>query len=188
MIYLIRHAESTSNQGNRIYCRPQEVPLSPVGIKQALKLAHCLNNIRPDLIVLSEYARTHQTAAPIIQKYPIIPTEIWSEINEVCFLPYHLIKGTTTRERIELVNNLVLKNGLNYAIDETSESFNDVVKRATTFLEKLSNLPKEKNIFVFSHSGFMRMFLMVKDNLPLDLNTFLSMSKINNTQIIQINL
>lgn len=188
MIYLIRHAESISNQGKRINCRPQEVSLSSTGIKQAIKLSKTLKKIQPDLIILSEYARTHQTAAPIIQKYPQTPIEIWPEINEVCFLPYELTKGTTTHERSEMVNNLVFNNGLDFAIDKTSESFNDVVTRAAIFLEKLSQLPKDKTIFVFSHSGFLKITFMVKNNLPLNLNTLFNMPEIGNTQIIQYNL
>ena len=55
-IWLIRHAESLANIGG-VTSTPREIPLSDNGLRQADELADAIN-VRPDLIIVSPYART----------------------------------------------------------------------------------------------------------------------------------
>lgn len=82
-VYLIRHAESVSNAGERTASHGG-AELSSEGRRQAEALTARIG-FRPDLIVVSPFVRTRQTAEPLRQKYPDVPVEEWP-VQEFSFL------------------------------------------------------------------------------------------------------
>ena len=82
-VYLIRHAESVSNAGERTASHGG-AELSSEGRRQAEALTARIG-FCPDLIVVSPFVRTRQTAEPLRQKYPDVPVEEWP-VQEFSFL------------------------------------------------------------------------------------------------------
>lgn len=160
-ILLIRHAESTSNAGERTDSH-DTIPLSEKGRMQAEELAHNLDVI-PELIVVSQYSRTRETAEPFIRKHPNVPIETWG-VHEFTYLHPDRFSGTTAFERAPLAmkywNNQDVHSG-------DGESFYRFTRRIENLLEQLRTRP-EKTIAVFSHGRFilgMKMYLEKKKKL-----------------------
>ena len=66
-VFWIRHAQSTANAGGRTDST-QAIVLSPTGEEQAREFARHWS-VRPGMIVVSPYVRTHQTAIHIKRKF-----------------------------------------------------------------------------------------------------------------------
>jgi hypothetical protein len=80
----IRHGQSTGNAG--IPCHDLALlELTELGHKQAREVAASWTET-PSLIVTSPYLRTHQTAAPTIERFPNVPVEVWP-IQEFTYRP-----------------------------------------------------------------------------------------------------
>ena len=99
-VYLIRHAESVSNAGERTASHGG-AELSSEGRRQAEALTARIG-FRPDLIVVSPFVRTRQTAEPLRQKYPDVPVEEWP-VQEFSFLDADRCADTTQEERRPLL-------------------------------------------------------------------------------------
>jgi probable phosphoglycerate mutase len=93
-IWFIRHAESEANAGlAKTY--PDTIPLTLKGFTQARLLAEPIAT-EPDLIITSPYLRTQQTAQPLADKYPLVPTERWPK-HEFNFLSPITLSPLTVR-------------------------------------------------------------------------------------------
>jgi broad specificity phosphatase PhoE len=150
-IYIIRHAESTSNAGQRTE-NHHGIPLSEKGIQQAQELAETIT-IVPDLIVISPFTRTHETAKPFIEKHPSVPVEMW-DVHEFSYLPSKAYEGTTGMERFAAAFKYWTEASVHHKESDDSESFADLTKRMADLIEKLESRP-EKTIVIFSHGRFI---------------------------------
>ncbi|MCL1902124.1 MAG: histidine phosphatase family protein [Alphaproteobacteria bacterium] len=151
-IWLIRHAQSASNAGVRAHVLNSENPLSENGHAQAIDFAAeflC----KPDLIVTSSYLRTRQSAAPLIEKFPDVPVEVWP-IHEFDFMDPEKYAGTTFEERGIFRDEYLNRNDQDYKGKGAQESFNDLIQRVDEFLKRLKTR-QEKFIVVFSHGWFI---------------------------------
>lgn len=161
-IWFIRHGESESNAGlpTRSAASP---PLTPKGRLQASLVSQSIPH-RPDLIILSTYLRTHQTADPTITKYPQSPLDIWP-VHEFTFLsaPYYL--NTTTSKRHLPSAKYWLKSNPDHVDGDLSESFHQMIQRVTQTIENLKKL-EEKFVVVFSHGWFLRAILWQQFTSP----------------------
>lgn len=151
-ILIIRHAESLANAGERTSAH-DTIPLSEKGKMQALDLAQQLDII-PDLIVLSPFTRTHETAAPFISKHKSVPVEIWN-VQEFTYLDTKVYNGTTMDERMEAAKTYWGLTDIHLQNGEEAESFYVLIKRIEDFVNKLK-VRQEKNIVIFSHGGFIQ--------------------------------
>lgn len=150
--YIIRHAESTENAGEKSYS-VDTIPLSERGMQQAAELAETLN-ITPDLIVVSPYIRTQQTAAPFIAKHPDVPVEIW-DVHEFTYLAPEKYNDTTKYERFGALLDYWQNAAVDWKASDVSESFVDFTKRIQAFIAQIQSRP-EKTIIIFSHARFIR--------------------------------
>ena len=94
MIYLVRHGESIANTGAKTPSA-KDTHLTELGKKQAREFADKITQ-EPDLIVISPYVRTYQTALPLIEKFPNVPTarEIGLDITTANWRGLFAKKGT----------------------------------------------------------------------------------------------
>jgi len=73
--WLIRHGESAANAG-AVTTDPATIPLTEAGRDQARSIATTITR-KPDLIVVSFYLRTQQTAEPSMRRFPDVLVETW---------------------------------------------------------------------------------------------------------------
>jgi broad specificity phosphatase PhoE len=151
-VWLIRHAESTANAGASTFS-PESIPLTDKGLEQARCLADQVTN-RPDLIVVSPFLRSQQTATPLIARYPDVPVEQWP-IQEFTYLSPELCHNTTLSERKPLVAAYWARNDPAYCDGPGAESFADLLARAVTAVERLRTV-HDKFAVIISHGQFLR--------------------------------
>jgi 2,3-bisphosphoglycerate-dependent phosphoglycerate mutase len=132
--WLIRHAESQSNAGEITYS-PDSIGLSELGRRHALELAEQFSKA-PDLIVVSGFIRTRQTAQPTIDRFPGVPVVEWP-IHEFTFLPPAAFGGTTYHQRREPVLAFWERCEGNHCEGEGAESFNEFMLRVRALLQQL---------------------------------------------------
>ena len=152
-VYLFRHAQSASNAGERTK-DPFNIRLTKLGREQA-KLLLNLDLPKPDLIVYSSYARTKETAQPILEKFFKVPKVIWL-VQEFTYLSAKKYKNTTMEDRKE--GRDIYWDKLDpYIVDgEGAESFwNFMHERVEGFLETIRS-HSASTIYVFSHGQFIK--------------------------------
>jgi 2,3-bisphosphoglycerate-dependent phosphoglycerate mutase len=151
-VWLIRHAESTANTGAATYS-PEVIPLTGKGFEQAQAVAGKIVQ-RPDLIVVSPFLRSQQTAAPLIARYTDVPVQEW-KVQEFTYLAPDRCHNTTLTERKPLVDAYWSRNDPDYRDGPGAESFADLMSRAQTTVAQIT---KSEDVFVvmISHGQFIR--------------------------------
>ena len=69
-LYVVRHAQSTNNRGDREELDP---PLTDEGTRQALQVATALHKLHITTLYCSPFRRTLQTVAPIADMLRLAP-------------------------------------------------------------------------------------------------------------------
>ena len=200
-VFFIRHGErKDAVEGTRARPVPELVSLSQKGRYQSFALCAELarNEKKPDLIVLSPFRRTLETALPAIQHFHDTPVEMWDDAGEFTYLTPSLVQGTTAAERFGYKNGYWQECNPSRK-DTYAESFSEFVQRVRKVLDKLSALPPETRVYLFSHEQFihtarliaafpkahdkelMRMFKITMDQPTLKNAT----TRIQNGQIIR---
>lgn len=150
-IYIIRHAESISNAGEKTE-NYNSIPLSEKGRMEARELAEKLKII-PELIIVSSYGRTRETAEPFIKKHSSVPVETW-EVQEFTFLDPKIYNGTTGEQRFESAKKYWVNASVHHKEAAEAESFAEMTKRMAKLISDLKERP-EKIITIFSHGRFI---------------------------------
>ncbi len=151
-IWMVRHGQSVANNGGVATTRHCDIPLTAAGENAAREFALKFNRA-PDLIVMSPYLRTHQSAAPLIAKYPSVPTEIWP-VQEFDYLDNKKCIGTTYETRRGLCMEYIERNDADWRDGPDTETFNEMIQRARDFIAR-ARMRQEKFIVVFSHGNFI---------------------------------
>jgi probable phosphoglycerate mutase len=151
-VWLIRHAESTANAGAATYS-PEVIPLTDKGLEQAQAVVTQTSR-SPDLIVVSPFLRSKQTAAPLIARYSNVPVEEWN-IQEFTYLAPARCHNTTVTERKPLVEAYWARNDPQYRDGPGAESFADLMSRAQATVAQVKK-PDDTFVVVISHGQFMR--------------------------------
>ena len=158
-IFLIRHAESEANINGKTLSHAS-IALSENGYIQAQNLCSTLPKI--DHVIVSEYLRTHQTAAPILEKYDL-NFEVDEHLHEFSYLSERKCANTNLNDRKAWVNAYWEKMDCQHRDADDAESFEDLYLRVQAFQEKLKTLAThyaEKNLAVFSHGQFLQLLIM----------------------------
>jgi broad specificity phosphatase PhoE len=151
-LWFIRHAESLANIG-RATSTPREIPLSENGFAQAQALASVID-VRPDLIILSPYERSIQTAQPLLERYPNVQTETLN-VQEFTYLSISRCRGTNQEERRPWVAEFWQRADPNYCDGDQAESFAEFLNRC----ERFTSAVREREFelaFVFTHDQFVK--------------------------------
>ena len=151
-LWIIRHAESLANIGEST-STPREIPLSENGLRQADELASSIDD-RPDLIIVSPYVRSQQTAEPFFERYPDIATETLL-IQEFTYLSVSRCRGTNYEGRKPWVAEYWEKADPNYCDGDQAESFAEFIRRCETFVRQMREREYEL-AFVFTHEQFIK--------------------------------
>ncbi|EXE61278.1 MULTISPECIES: histidine phosphatase family protein [Acinetobacter calcoaceticus/baumannii complex] len=158
-IFLIRHAESEANINVKTLSHAL-ITLSEHGHKQAQALCSQLPKI--DHVIVSRYLRTHQTAAPLLEKYNLT-LEIDEHVHEFSYLSERKCANTNMDDRKAWVNTYWEKMDYQHRDADDAESFEDLYIRVQAFHEKLKALTEnyaQKNLAVFSHGQFLQLLMM----------------------------
>jgi probable phosphoglycerate mutase len=151
----VRHAQSESNAGMRTE-HPTSIQLTPKGYEQARHVSQTFETA-PQLIVISPYLRTHQTAQATLERFPSVPVAEWP-VQEFTFLAPVNFQGTTGEERQPAINAYWERGDPFYTDGEGAESFAHLLNRITKTRE-LIRAQKDGFIVIFSHGEFTRAFL-----------------------------
>jgi len=160
-IYLIRHAESIGNINGRTNSHAG-ITLTDKGHLQAKALIDQLP--RADQVYISSFKRTLQTANPILERDQLKP-EIFA-IEEFSYLSDLRCQNTTLQERKPWVDAYWEKSDVDYLDGNDAETFRQFYQRVITFKQHLLNIQNnfhEKNLMVFSHGQFLKLFKMLNE-------------------------
>ncbi|HLI08517.1 MAG TPA: histidine phosphatase family protein [Ktedonobacteraceae bacterium] len=194
-IFLIRHGESQSNAGWAT-TDPEKVALTPRGLEQAERIASYLEKSQAslNLIVISRYLRTLQTAQPARRRFPKVPLKVWN-VHEFTYLSSMHTERLTTEERRPLVEAYWQQCLPNWKDGPGSESFIDFIKRARKVFKTITVYKGQgPSIAIFSHEQFIKALLWLSkhEQVPIDreamsnFKEFLDTEPLPNGAIIQI--
>jgi broad specificity phosphatase PhoE len=148
-VLLLRHAHR-ADEGDTPSSGLGLPPLSPLGHRQARAFAASIDTA-PDLVVVSSFLRSVQTAAPLLERFPGMSVETW-RVEEFTFLPPSLYVGTTIRDRAPQNDAYWRAGDPDLHPGPGGESFREFVARVDAALDRL-RARAEPFVVVVSH-GF----------------------------------
>lgn len=154
-LYFVRHCRSNYNEKGIFNDDPKHRSfLTEEGIEQANILAELLKKKKIDLIFVSEFGRTKETAI-IINKYHKVKLIADPLLNELRLgmnnMPYHMVDKILKKDPYHRV-----KNG---------ESYFDFRKRVRLFLKKIK-AKEYKNVLVVTHAAVLIIIKGISQNIP----------------------
>ena len=155
IVMLIRHGESESNIGLPSLS-PELVPLTPNGRFQAKCIAQRLEAQRPDLIVISSFLRSKETAEPA-QKLLNVPIVVDLLVHEFTYLASWRNEYSTTEDRKPIVETYWEIAEPHLLDGPGAESFQQFIKRVWDVKEQL-RASQYQRIAVFTHEQFILAF------------------------------
>ena len=157
-VYFVRHGESVGNAG-RLH-QTIDMPLSELGVAQAVRIAERLRKYKIDIIFASPVIRARQTAE-IISTNLNVPIEQWDQLAEVkgpSEVGGKLIGDPEVTKIKKLIRGNYTKRNWKYS-DE--ENFDDINERAQIFLDHLVKYHSDWDIVCVSHATYIK-FLVSK--------------------------
>lgn len=164
MLCLVRHGD-IGLTGEKRYIGETDLPLSALGISQALKLRDTLKDWEFTKVYCSNLARSVQTADILTEGSGLIP-EVRTELREMRLGEW---EGRPMTEIARLYPEDFSQRGKNPANFRTpgGESFADLDRRVGDFYrEVLSGIPG--NVLVVGHAGVNRTLICRLLGMPLD--------------------
>ena len=152
-IWFIRHGESMANAGFKTTDHAT-IPLTEKGKEQAIMVSEEITK-KPDLIVLSKFSRTHETAEPTFKKFNGTKIETLN-LHEYNYLAEDRCIDLTPKERKPLVEDYFNRCDANYIDGIGAESFVEFHRRIISSLKELET-KKDEFIVVFTHGNVMRL-------------------------------
>jgi len=122
--------------------------LTPKGQEQAKAVALRITK-RPDLIVVTPYLRTQQTAQPLRQRFPDVPCETF-DLYEYSAIADQNYVGRTSLQRSPQMKAIWERNDPDYNDGPGAESFSEMLNRIKSAVQRLRTY-KNKFIIVYAH-------------------------------------
>ena len=191
-VWLIRHAESLANIGATT-STPKGIPLSERGFQQAKTLADSIL-MRPDLIIVSPYLHSQQTAESLVNRFPETPTEVLT-VQEFTYLSITRCRNTTHSERKPLVEEFWTRNDPHYCDGDQAESLAEFFYRIENFLLQMSQKSFEL-VFVYTHEQFIKALIwevlhpkkVFSENFMSEFQKFMVSFAVPNTAIMKLRI
>ncbi len=167
-IYLFRHGQTTFNR-DHIFTGFTDVPLTPLGIKQAKYIAKLLKDKRIDIVYQTRLSRAVDTLAPVLKDHLEIKKVITDDrmierdYGDLSGHSHKEIKKKHGRKQFDIWHrsfNTPPPNG---------ESFADVQVRVKDFIKHLKKeyTGKDLNIAISSHGNSMRLFRKIMEKASI---------------------
>ncbi len=170
--WLIRHAESAANAGAAT-SDPASIPLSEAGQAQAQALAIATALPRqPDLIVISPFLRTRQTAEPTMRRFPDVAVETWP-VQEFTYLSPSRCADMTAAQRRPLVEAYWQRCEPEHVDGPGAESFSAMLQRVRWLREQLATHAADR-IVVFTHGQVMQAWRLLEAHPDQDDRTLMA--------------
>lgn len=155
LFYFVRHGESLLNAAG--IRQGSEGGLSDKGKEQAAATGRRIAHNKFDVILVSPYVRTKETAAIINEQFETPGKIEYLDLLHERRNPSEIIgkpmSDPEVKRIVETIDKTFHSNEYRYS-DE--ENFEDLRERARALLEYLENRP-EKNILVVTHGIFLKM-------------------------------
>ncbi|MFC6646168.1 histidine phosphatase family protein [Granulicella cerasi] len=151
-VFFTRHAQSAANVGLSSDDFAL-IPLTEYGHAQAAALAAHWDVV-PDLIIVSPFFRTRQTAQPTLDRFAHVPVEYWP-VHEFTNLEPSRWNGSQPSERLPFVQQYWQQCDPAYCDGPGAESFSQLLGRAQAALDRLSQLPPDTEVLLFTHGFFL---------------------------------
>ncbi len=144
-----------------------DIPLTEIGLAQAIRIAAYIKTYPIDHIVSSPLIRAYQTAQAIRTYHKHIDIQTMDTLHERSF---GVLEGLTYDEANARYPQIILSGMWQYPNFRPSggESLTDVASRAKTTIDDLSTRYAGQTVAVISHGSFIRNFLSVLLDLPLE--------------------
>ncbi len=155
-VLLVRHAQTTANAGEVTH-NHADIRLTALGEQQARDIALAVGETPPDLIVVSPFRRTLDTAVPLIQAHPMVAVETWP-IEEFSYLAPARADRTSPAERKPMVAQYWQRADPQYVDGAGAESFAHFVGRLRRFHHRLWQ--QSGCVVVYGHGQFLRGFVL----------------------------
>lgn len=158
-LYIIRHGETEWNKEKRLQGR-SDIELNDYGIELAEITAEALKDVKFDMIYSSPLKRAYKTAE-IIRRDRNVEILTDDRLKEMCFGEYEgKITGTLPDEFWKFFDDPV-----NFRPANGGESYEDVVKRASSFIDEIVVPASEKyeRMLIVAH-GALNKALMITLN------------------------
>lgn len=162
---IVRHGLTTFNKLH-IYQGQYDSPLAIEGYRQAEETGkHLASAYKIDAIYASDLSRTRRTAAPLsrILGLPVVTDPALREVDVGKWSGKKV--SDAWREEPERVT--AYRNDPGTFRFEGGESFEDVYRRASAFLEKVAKKHDGETVVIVSHGGTIRSLLCVWMGIPL---------------------
>ena len=156
-IYLIRHAQSHGNLGQRIQGRI-DTPLTEMGLKQAEELQMRFTAMPLNAVYSSPLIRAMQTGRAIAQKHEII-MEIEPELTEMSAGVIENMPFFTMLERYPEEFRQFDQEPHRFKGFEGAESVREVYERVVSAIERIAARHPNQNVAVVSHGFPIRCYL-----------------------------
>lgn len=185
LFYFVRHGESILNsQGIR---QGSEGSLSDKGKAQADITGQRLKHRKIEVLLVSPYTRTRETAAEI-NKYlnkPIEYNDLLKERRNPSEIVGQHADDPEVRKIVDLIDRSYHLDDYRYSDEENFEDLRDRAKALLAYLETR----KEKTVLVVTHGIFLKMFIaymLYRDNLTASGYNKLSFFNASNNAAITV--
>ncbi|MDP1740959.1 histidine phosphatase family protein [Polaromonas sp.] len=171
-LYLVRHAASHTNVGLHWNDGPATIPLTAEGHARAREFARAWS-VRPDILVVSSYVRSVQTALPLAEKFtlPLMTHRVqeftYWDLKYSQPLPSEADRRSQVEEFWARLDPLEKEGGSN------AESFVDFIERCMAFRLWVEQTDFESCI-VFTHGYFMHAYRALMNDMVLPPKEMLS--------------
>lgn len=149
-ITFVRHAQSEANAGG-VTQPHHSIPLSDLGRRQAKELAQSLE-ITPSQILVSEFVRTAETAAPFCERVGM-ESKVHPLLNEFSSIDSALLAGMRGAQRRPIADAYWERRDPDLRMGPRAETFAEFDLRVSQFVGALDSLPS--GTLIFGHGQFL---------------------------------
>lgn len=169
-LLLVRHGETAWNREGRYQGRT-DIPLSPEGEAQALRLADRLSDLHIDLAVASPLSRAKSTAEAVLMKQKSPPKlELYDDLLEISHGQWEGKLATEVQlSHAEMFGTWRSQPGRDVPAGPGAETLGDVELRAWRVIEHVcSRLPADGTALIAAHDAVNRTILCKVLGVPLE--------------------
>ncbi len=151
---MVRHGETEWNAEGRVQGQT-DIPLSPVGLKQAHLAAEVLCQHDFSAVYSSDLMRVRQTAEPSVRRLAL-PLQLDPDLRERHYVIFERMLYTEVRSRYP--DHYARFNAKDPDFDfETGESLRAFYSRSLRAIERILERHRGEQVLVFTHGGVLDM-------------------------------